>query len=60
MAENEQRMFFALWPESELRRSLHSLAADLPLRRSRPTHVADLHATLVFLGNVAEERVACI
>lgn len=60
MPKSSRRMFFALWPDEDLRLSLHSLAAELSAGRGRATHVSDLHATLVFLGDVPEQGLACI
>ncbi len=55
-----RRLFFALWPDEALR---HRLAewqrTHLPLG-VQPTHPADLHLTLHFLGQVDEARVAAL
>ena len=53
------RLFFALWPDDELRARLAALTAQVSAEcGGRPTAAANLHATLVFLGSVPEERVA--
>lgn len=63
-----ERLFFALWPSSEVRASLLeqlariSTGADaesnaLPLRF---THPRDLHITLVFVGVVEPGQQACV
>lgn len=54
-----QRLFFALWPDPEVRALLAETGASLCLR-GRPTHEQDLHITLVFLGQVEPERMAAV
>jgi 2'-5' RNA ligase len=54
-----ERLFFALWPDAQLRAALRRLQNDLPLHGGRPTHPQDLHLTLAFLGDVPAERRAC-
>ncbi|MCL6556968.1 MAG: RNA 2',3'-cyclic phosphodiesterase [Burkholderiales bacterium] len=52
------RLFFALWPEEPVRRQLAELS--LKVRQScggRATPFDNLHLTLVFLGQVAEEEI---
>jgi 2'-5' RNA ligase len=58
--ESKQRLFFALWPDRAVRAVLASVAADAVSGNGRPTHVEDLHATLVFLGPVAVQGVRCV
>lgn len=58
MAER-QRLFLALWPDPEVRRQLAGIQRDLPLKRGRLTHPEDLHATLVFLGDVTPAQQVC-
>ena len=49
-----RRLFYALWPDDGVRRALAAWQrAHLP-GNARPTHVADLHLTLHFLGQVEE------
>ncbi len=60
MSRPEQRLFFALWPGEEPRLRLGRLLAELPERQARPTHLQDLHITLIFLGQISAERRACI
>ncbi len=50
------RLFLALWPDPATRASLAAVAARLAPRDARRTHTADLHATLVFLGEVDPAR----
>jgi 2'-5' RNA ligase len=47
-----QRLFFALWPESELQSQLFSLAASWAIPSARQVNVNDIHCTLVFIGEV--------
>jgi len=56
------RLFFALWPEESLQRSLatavrEALGQDPP---GQPMPVRNLHVTLAFLGSVPEERVQAL
>ena len=47
------RLFFALWPDERLRRSLERVAADLAARaRGKAVPAAKVHMTLAFLGEV--------
>ena len=52
------RLFFALWPDDELRQDLagcaQGLLGDYPCRVQRPDQ---WHITLEFIGNVADERL---
>ncbi|MGH8580563.1 MAG: RNA 2',3'-cyclic phosphodiesterase [Gammaproteobacteria bacterium] len=48
-----QRMFFALWPDEEVRAAIAALASALP--GVRPIPPQNLHATLVFLGSITGE-----
>lgn len=57
----KQRLFFALWPEDSAR-----LAAEAAIQRLRPLLAArwvrpeNLHVTLAFLGDVADERLGAL
>lgn len=52
------RLFFALWPDDNVRAALASLTARLHGDCGGRAMVAsNLHATLAFLGNVPQERV---
>lgn len=56
-----QRLFFALWPEAGLR--AHIQQAIMPALRAyqaRPIDPANWHVTLVFIGTVEAETVACL
>jgi RNA 2',3'-cyclic 3'-phosphodiesterase len=54
-----ERLFFALWPGDTERNALARLQGSLGLHGTRPTHPADLHLTLVFLGDLPPERRSC-
>lgn len=59
--ENRLRLFFALWPSAAERAAL--AAWQPPLRElcgGRPMRGDNLHATLVFLGEVAEPRLEAL
>lgn len=59
-AAQTRRLFFALWPDGALRPQLAGLAAAvLPSARGVVTATANLHATLLYLGPVAERRQLC-
>lgn len=55
-----QRLFLALWPDEAVRAQLDALCQRLPLSGGRLVAPANLHATLVFLGNVDAARRGCI
>ncbi|MES9862360.1 MAG: RNA 2',3'-cyclic phosphodiesterase [Candidatus Thiodiazotropha sp. LLP2] len=57
---SNQRLFFALWPSAEVRDQLHNCLEEGPSVKGRPHHPADLHMTLVFLGQVESQQMACI
>jgi RNA 2',3'-cyclic 3'-phosphodiesterase len=51
------RLFFALWPDEQVRAALGALTARLARRcGGRATASANLHVTLAFLGNVPQRR----
>lgn len=53
------RLFFALWPDDEVRVRLAHWSRELhAVCGGRPTRPENLHVTLAFLGNVEEARVA--
>ena len=53
------RLFFALWPDAQMRRALVERQRDWQWpSRARPTPAEKLHVTLHFLGDVARERIA--
>jgi RNA 2',3'-cyclic 3'-phosphodiesterase len=50
------RYFFALWPEESVREGLMALARRTA-RRGSVHHPADLHMTLVFLGQISDDQL---
>ena len=53
------RLFFALWPDDEVRARLERWSRELhALCGGRTTRPENLHVTLAFLGSVEEARVA--
>ena len=56
----KQRLFFALWPDHNVRQALKDLVADLPLNGGREVHSEDLHITLQFLGQVTADLYPCL
>ena len=52
------RLFFALWPDDEVRAQLARWSRELHAAGGgRPTRPENLHVTLAFLGGVEEARV---
>ncbi len=52
------RVFFALWPDDEVRATLVTASAALRIRHGgRPTRPDSVHLTLVFVGTVEEGRL---
>ncbi len=60
MQLNNSRLFFALWPDPTVRGQLEEVVHRLPPHRGRVGHPLDWHATLVFLGQVADDAIPCI
>jgi 2'-5' RNA ligase len=53
-------LFFALWPDQDVRQGLVRIGQGLPRHAGRVPHPQDLHITLVFLGPVALEQYDCV
>lgn len=54
-----RRLFFALWPDDATREALaHATRKAVRASGGRPVPASNLHATLLFIGSVAAERVA--
>jgi 2'-5' RNA ligase len=51
--------FFALWPDTQVRHRLAREASRTDVR-GRLYHPIDLHMTLVFLGQIADEQLRCV
>jgi RNA 2',3'-cyclic 3'-phosphodiesterase len=59
MPERTRRLFFALWPDEAPRVALvHATRKAVQDSGGRPVAEHNLHATLLFLGSVAESRVS--
>ena len=57
--EPTRRIFFALWPDETLRAAFaHATHKAARASGGRPVPTQNLHATLLFLGSVAESRLA--
>ncbi|MCG8486869.1 MAG: RNA 2',3'-cyclic phosphodiesterase [Chromatiales bacterium] len=56
----DQRLFFALWPEAEVREALLQQLSVGPQVKGRRHNPNDLHMTLVFLGQLQGRKLACI
>jgi 2'-5' RNA ligase len=55
--EATQRLFFALWPDSDQQVAFaHAARKVVKASGGRPVPLRDLHVTLVFLGSVAHSR----
>lgn len=54
--QETQRLFFALWPDDEVRQRLATAARQWS---RRPVAENNLHMTLLFLGDCTPERRAC-
>jgi 2'-5' RNA ligase len=62
-----QRLFFALWPDDDVRKKLTQFQQSQPFKQSllvndgsRPVFPGNLHMTLAFLGNVDADQKACV
>jgi RNA 2',3'-cyclic 3'-phosphodiesterase len=51
------RLFFALWPDEEVRAQIHNFASSLSLPNARLLPQHNTHVTLTFLGNVEPTTV---
>jgi RNA 2',3'-cyclic 3'-phosphodiesterase len=54
------RLFFALWPDADIRNSIASAAGKLQQHHGRMVPVDNMHITLVFLGSISKEKTTCI
>ena len=53
-----QRVFFALWPEEDLRDAVGAAISGLPRLRGRPVARSNWHITLKFLGEIDQRMLA--
>jgi 2'-5' RNA ligase len=57
----QRRLFFALWPEKEVRQAIvRQTAPYLKKNNGRIIPAANLHITLQFIGSVDEETAGCL
>ena len=57
----KRRLFFALWPEKEVRQAIvRQTAPYLKKKSGRIIPAANLHITLHFIGSVDDEMAACL
>lgn len=49
---DSSRLFFALWPDDQIRLELVRLSRSIEAKGLRPVQPQNVHVTLVFLGNV--------
>lgn len=55
------RLFFALWPDETVRRTLGALALEAQAHcGGRATTLEKIHLTLFFIGDVARSRIAAL
>ncbi|MGZ8158458.1 MAG: RNA 2',3'-cyclic phosphodiesterase [Methylobacter sp.] len=57
---NTSRLFFALWPDDETRQTLARLSQSIAAKGCKWVQPHNLHATLVFLGQVNEDVASLI
>ncbi len=55
-----QRLFFALWPDEDVRAKMARVGKHVPRRRGRPVPSGNLHITLAFVGPVDEDTARCV
>ena len=61
MTKKSHRLFFALWPSGQVRRSIVDTAAPLISQfKGRIIQPQNLHITLRFIGQVTEETKRCM
>jgi 2'-5' RNA ligase len=58
--EKRKRLFFALWPDAQVRQGFARIASRTLKRRGRTVPAENLHLTLAFLGAVTAERQHCM
>jgi 2'-5' RNA ligase len=59
-AEPTRRLFFALWPDDEVRAALAALSMAQIQRQARRVAADNLHLTLAFPGNVTARVQTCL
>lgn len=51
-----RRLFFALWPDEYTRQQCFNIRNALVSPQSQPIQAANIHVTLLFLGNIDSEK----
>lgn len=51
------RLFFAFWPSAPVRQGIFNVSQCLPARYGRTVAAENLHLTLLFLGQVEQQRL---
>ena len=54
----QRRLFVALWPDEETRQRCATISNALAIGQAQPVPAANIHVTLLFLGNLAAETEA--
>lgn len=55
-----ERLFFALWPDEALQRTLYKLGRVVAPPGGKPMSVQNLHITLAFLGAIDADTRSCM
>ena len=55
-----QRLFFALWPDADVRAALAAYGRRQAVRNGRAVAAENLHVTLAFIGGVTAEQRSCL
>lgn len=55
---DSHRVFFALWPDQQVRHALSGMARSRVPKQARPVPPENLHMTLLFLGRQPAHRLA--
>lgn len=60
--QKTRRVFFALWPDDDVRQKIVNAFNQSPQSKlkGRIMRPENLHLTLHFIGNVSEEKLACL
>lgn len=59
-APDARRLFFALWPDDDLRQAIHRGMGRWGRWRGRPVDPDNFHITLAFLGSVSAQTQHCL
>ncbi|GAB6067300.1 RNA 2',3'-cyclic phosphodiesterase [Methylothermus subterraneus] len=59
-AEAKKRLFFALWPDEGVLEQLAKVRRELQLNEGKPVDCEKFHITLLFLGEVPEDKIEAL